>query len=294
MGSKKINNTIEDSNKNIQTVEKAVLVDINNQFKPDVPKKSWSKRKIITILILAGLLITAPILFTYIKTSLDNESFSHLSDQKIIEHINKIYPNIVTSLENIKISPVRYGCSTPFPCDENKIYGYNYEGFFYSKGTHFSMPFEIFIGTEGRDDSMDSINYFSMPTSKMKDEFITIYNSTGEKTLGGVGRLNLKWQNNSVPIDTSGILLAGYKYNNLYESSSVGACYINDDDGVIKPEGDYAKGCYIFYYDEQKEKWLEATDNGQYLIDWIYQQGENNLSMSQINWSNSPIKPYVQ
>ncbi len=263
-------------------------------------KKPFYKRTPVVILFVIFFLIAVPIAYSFINTKVNENNASNQSYSDIIARLNKHDPGVVSSVEIVKKSPLQE-CTLFCPTD--KITDYKYEGYFTPTGARFKMPFDIWVSTQGKDDTvhMDSYDFIFMPgfinrtlsKNEWKD-FVTTYNSLGQKTLSSMYSLDFSWtgfNKRTTNMDTTKVLVAGYKYDNLYEVCASDICG-DYKEGVVPHPQTTKQGFYIFYYDDTKAKWVIVTDDGQYFMDWVNDQGAKSANFTQIDWSKAPIKPY--
>jgi hypothetical protein len=271
-------------------------------IKKNTGKKPFYKRTSVRILFVIFLLIAVPIAYLLINNMVNEYVAGNQSDSDIMARLNKHDPGVVSSVEVVKKSAMQ-NC-TLFCRPIDKTTDYEYDGYFTPTGAKFKIPFDIWVSTQGNDDTvhMDSYDFLFMPQfinrglskTEWKD-FVTIYNSLGQKTLNSMYSLSFNWtgyNKRTTDMDTTKVLVAGYKYDNLYEVCASTVCG-DYTDGVIPHKQTTKQGFYIFYYDDTKDKWVVVTDDGQYFMDWVNDQGARNIKFTQIDWTKSPIKPYI-
>jgi hypothetical protein len=222
---------------------------------------------------------------------LGDEDVSNLSNSQIITHLQKTYPSAYSLDGPIYNYPyAKYSQNILGP---KKIIGYEYQGRYFPKDAHFSLSFDITVPIDSKvEDTNNTSSIDSLPDSK---GFIELYNTLGHNYLLNPSQPN--FGDYRFDISDSSTDLAGYKFGNLFLICSKGV--FSDGTGcrstpsINTPQDPLNKrGSYLFYYDETKKEWSILSDDGIYFMYWVESQDAG--SLSQIDWSKSPIKPYGQ
>ena len=266
----------------------------NGQQVSDSSRVVAINRRPPIILVCFYLLVSGPIIFFTISNNLQGNSVSNLNKPQIVTRLNKLYtldPPVdrIDNMSSLALHKDCYGAIL-VPCNNNTIIGYQYSGNLYLKGAKFTTPFslKVYVDKTQLDEVSSS---FLLASPKMKSDFIKLYNSLGEKTIGQISGLSFGWTGDYDPVASSTVI-AGYKFGDLFITCRQSVDCNESNNTVPKPQTT-KQGTYIFYFNENSQSWSLLTDDGHYLVDWVVYQASKGIPATQIDWSKSPIKPYT-
>lgn len=279
------------------------------------PQHKLSKKKIIIVLVFLFVIVCFALYwFAVPQNIITVAGISNKTDADILQIVKKDYPGVASLNVTKKTTQYNERCiynSIPhLGCNVFEIDSYDYEGIFYPVGAKFNMTFkvslsnnenDIFLGDyQGAIDGQMWGNKTKMSSNKW-DSFVKLYNDLGHTTLYAIRNYDLYGSS----IDGESSAIAGYKYKNLYtvcDKEDNGYCVAhNHSPGKIyTPTKQSTKNSvYVIYYNEAKNEWLVLSDDGRYFTTWVWYQMDtldrffNNAQFEGINWSQSPIKPYI-